>query len=256
MTTTGVAPVGTAPMKSGTRYQIQSRLSGKVLEIPNGSTASGTKVKQKNRTTGADYQLWTIDSVGYGVYKIINAKTGYSLEVANSSYDNVALIQQASYSGTNAQKWKLVGTTDGYQAIVNVNSGKAIDIMNLSSDDTASIIQYEYWRSNNQQWKLVEDNTTGIGTHQIQFRNSAQQLTWAVKSSGRAKSLTFSSAGCSLDAEVSLTSLSGKLVFSGKTAVDNTTTARISLPSNMSNGFYMLTVHSGGESVSTKIFVN
>ena len=76
----------------------------KYLEVQDNSTADGANVRQ-NSDTGLDNQLWKLDPVGDGYYKLIAKHSRKCLEVNNSTADG-ANVQQNEYWDRNNQQWK------------------------------------------------------------------------------------------------------------------------------------------------------
>ena len=64
-------------------YKIVSELSGKVLDIANGSSSSGANIQQFT-WNGTDAQLWKFLDLGDGKY-IIKSKLGTVVDLFNAS---------------------------------------------------------------------------------------------------------------------------------------------------------------------------
>ncbi|WP_137288421.1 glycoside hydrolase family 11 protein [Natronorubrum halophilum] len=111
-------------------------------------------------------------SVENGTYRIQNGNSGKALDVANSSTDDGANVQQYSYGGGSNQQWNVEDTGNGYR-IENVNSGKALDVANSSTDDGANVQQYSDGGSDNQRFYLHDQ---GGGEYHIQPVHSEKAL--------------------------------------------------------------------------------
>ncbi|KAJ9459637.1 putative rhamnogalacturonate lyase A [Diplonema papillatum] len=96
-----------------------------------------------------------------GTYRIISKVSGLVLDVAFSSTENSANVQQYGYIGGTNQQWTVSDAGSGYYKIVNVNSGLALEVMGESTDDGANVVQYDYWGGTNQQWAIEEIGDDG-----------------------------------------------------------------------------------------------
>lgn len=104
-------------------------------------------------------------SVSNGTYQIKNVNSGNVLDVANSSTEDGANIQQYSYGGGSNQQWNVEDTGSGQYRIANVNSGKVLDVANSSTEDGANIQQYSESGADNQRFELHDQ---GGGEYHIQ----------------------------------------------------------------------------------------
>lgn len=108
------------------------------LVIENGSTANGARAVQGQCGSG-EWQI-SLDGIrtlagdpsgsvpGFTDFRIVNAKSGKCLEIADSRKDDGAPAQQWDCrDGLKTQIWQLDGSP-GY--IVNKNSGKVLEIEN------------------------------------------------------------------------------------------------------------------------------
>jgi len=94
---------------NGTRYyQIRNLYSGKLLDVPSGTNVSGTVLQQYAAfPLLADQQLWRLDDLGGGQYKIVNKGNGLSLSVQNASTSNGASVIQETAASDNKQYWTI-----------------------------------------------------------------------------------------------------------------------------------------------------
>ncbi|SFR91524.1 endo-1,4-beta-xylanase [Halomicrobium zhouii] len=103
-------------------------------------------------------------SLSSGTYSIQNVNSGKGLDVANSSTEDGANVQQYSYWGGSNQQWNVEDTGNGYR-IQNVNSGKVLDVANSSTSDGANVQQYSDYGSDNQRFHIHDQ---GSGQYHIQ----------------------------------------------------------------------------------------
>jgi uncharacterized repeat protein (TIGR03803 family) len=134
-------------------FEIVSRNSSKCLDVPNGSTAAGTPVRQST-CNGGTHQQWRLEPGGGGAVRIIARHSGQALDVWGASLDDVAPIIQWPVHGGDNQAWTTELASDGYVRLVVRHSGKAMDVEYASTDDGARVIQYMPHGGANQQWLL------------------------------------------------------------------------------------------------------
>lgn len=103
---------------NGTRYyQVRNLYSGKLLDVPAGTNVSGTVLQQYAAfPLPADQQLWRLNDLGGGQYKIVNKGNGLSLSVEGGSTSNGAKAIQETAASDNRQYWTIsVITNDTYR---------------------------------------------------------------------------------------------------------------------------------------------
>ncbi len=127
---------GIAPIAPTSIVNNNSRLC---LVIENGSTANGARAVQGTCGSG-EWQVSLDGIMTFGAapsdsvslpnnYRIVNAKSGKCLEIADSRKDDGAPAQQWDCrDGLKTQLWELDAKNPGY--IVNKNSGKVLEIEN------------------------------------------------------------------------------------------------------------------------------
>ena len=88
-------------------YHIRNVFSGKLLEVPNATTVSGTQLQQSAESpSAADKQLWRVEQVGTGYTgRIINKGSGLALTNGNASTGNGTAITQEVIGTADKQKW-------------------------------------------------------------------------------------------------------------------------------------------------------
>jgi hypothetical protein len=127
--------------------------SDKCLEVFNASLDDGANVQQANCSNGTN-QLWKLEHVDDGYYRIRANHSGKCLEVFNASLDDGANVQQANYSNGTNQLWKLETVGNGTYKLIAKHSGKCLEVAANSTADGANVQQNEYWGRDNQLWKL------------------------------------------------------------------------------------------------------
>lgn len=141
-------------LNPSTKYKIVNRLSGKSLNIANGSGYTGAKVEQYDYY-GWKSQEWWLQPTGDGYYYIKNAQSDKALSILFSSvYDNAYATQWDLNWGVE-QQWSLEKTWDNYYVLVNRNSGKVLDMSASSKDNGGRAIQYSKNDGWNQEWAFI-----------------------------------------------------------------------------------------------------
>lgn len=126
-------------------YTIQSKVSGKLVEVASADDSDGANVSQWS-DNGHDTQRWIITQRDDNYYSIINLNSAKAMEVYNFGTADGDNVSQWQYWGSDAQKWDIQDRGNGYYVLVNKNSGKALDLWNGDTTDGANIDQ---WTVNN-----------------------------------------------------------------------------------------------------------
>ncbi|MPY56916.1 RICIN domain-containing protein [Streptomyces spongiae] len=150
-TQTALPPLGTG------QYVFVNKNSGRYLDIPQASTASGTAVQQWNNS-GCFCQLFTFQSTGSGAWTIKNVNSNLNLDIGNSSTSAGAAVVQNTPSTADSQKWTLVDAGDGYYELRNVNSGLHAGVAGSSTSNGAPVVQWNDLNNDDQLWKIVRIN--------------------------------------------------------------------------------------------------
>ncbi len=90
-----------------------------------------------------------------GLFTIMGAQSGKSLDIANGSTSQGALIILNAVDGLREQEWQFVPVAGGYYLILNAFTGQALDNTNGSTSNGNLIQQYANLGDANQQWSLV-----------------------------------------------------------------------------------------------------
>lgn len=144
-------------VKAETYYRIQSRISGKYLDIAGDALADGTQLQQWD-LSGGDNQKWKFEYAGNGYYKIRVKHSGKVISVTDSQMHNGANVVQWSDYGGNNQLWRLEGAGQGFYFMRVKHSGKILDL-NASSNSSindAKVIQWNFNGGDNQKWKFIQ----------------------------------------------------------------------------------------------------
>jgi hypothetical protein len=99
-----------------------------VADVANASQADGAPTDLW-ALTGANNQLWTIDSSLDGYYRFKSINSGKCLNVQNASTADGAPVIQWPCGASPNELWKVVRRVIGYQ-LVSKNSGKCLNVQN------------------------------------------------------------------------------------------------------------------------------
>lgn len=133
-------------------YTIQSSVNSRyVLDIANGSTASGANVQlyQSNDTPAQQFKV-THDSQGYVTFT--NVKSGKVLDVYNGTAKNGNNVWQFTSNNSRAQKWIIRKDGNGYSIISALNSNYVLNIANGKAYNGNNVELYSYSGSNSNRW--------------------------------------------------------------------------------------------------------
>jgi endonuclease/exonuclease/phosphatase family metal-dependent hydrolase len=132
---------------------IQPLHSGKCVDVPGASTASGVQLIQYSCHGGANQSFEPIASGAY--YQLRNVNSGLCLSISGSSTaDSAAVVQSACGDYANA-KFTLIPDGSGAFGLRALNSGKCVDISGASSLDGAKVIQYSCHTGANQKFRMT-----------------------------------------------------------------------------------------------------
>ncbi|WP_099905676.1 pectinesterase family protein [Streptomyces sp. TLI_171] len=163
--TVDVQPAGAATVPAAGTYQLAVTKSGMCLDVPSGSTASGTLLQQWGCGSGQSNQQWTLTPVGSGVYQLVNVKSRMCVDVpSGSSASGVQLQQWGCGAGQTNQQWTLVASGSGTFQIVNVRSGLCISDQGASTTAGTAVIQETCTANSNKQWAFRPVGTGAAAT--------------------------------------------------------------------------------------------
>ncbi|TQE37312.1 ricin-type beta-trefoil lectin domain protein [Streptomyces ipomoeae] len=148
---TALPPLGTG------QYVLVNKNSGKYLDIPAASTATGTAADQW-RNSACTCQLFTFQSAGGGAWTIKSVNSNLNLDIRDSSGTAGAAVVQNTASSADSQKWTLTDAGNGYYRLRNVNSTLVVGIGQSSTADGAPVIQWNSLDVDDQLWKIVRIN--------------------------------------------------------------------------------------------------
>ena len=98
------------------------------------------------------------DVLSDGTYVIQSeVNSGYVVEVASGSKENLANVQLYKQNYTDAQGWKVTHDTQGYVTFINVNSEKALDVYSAKANNFQNVDQFAPNDTYAQKWIIKKD---------------------------------------------------------------------------------------------------
>jgi arabinogalactan endo-1,4-beta-galactosidase len=135
----------------GGTTRLQSRKSGKCIDVPGLNQSSGTGLVQYSCGSGWNQQ-WSTESLGNGYWRLKVLHSGQCMNLASQSTSNSIRVVQSSCGSGNSQQWTKEDMGNGYYRLKNRYSGKCADVTGASTADNATVIQYSCGSATNQQW--------------------------------------------------------------------------------------------------------
>ena len=124
-----------------------------VLSVRGNSKENGANV-ELSRSAGAKGEMFTITHLKDGVYRITNATTKKSVEVAKSSKKSGANIQMADQTGSANQQWIIEVGENGFM-FKSAVSGKYLNVNSAQAKRGANVNQRGASAKANQCWTLA-----------------------------------------------------------------------------------------------------
>ncbi len=158
----GSDAIGLGSALDGNEWKIINRQTGQVLQVSNGSTASGGVVNTANYT-GSTSQYWNVTRSNDGYYALFNANSGITMEVYNSSLAEGGRVDQRGTASSYTQQWTVESAGNGYFRIANGNSGKYLTGSGTQAYQSSLSSSYL------QQWQFIRVNQS-TGTLKAQYK--------------------------------------------------------------------------------------
>jgi endoglucanase len=147
------APCPAGSLPSGT-YEIRSRASGDVIDIPRSNSAGGTDLDQWPANNGIN-QRWQVAGLGCGLYTIISVMDGESLDVYGQSTAGGAKVDQWDYWGGGNQQFLIARAATGYYTISSINSMDPVEVPGASGAAGTLLDQAGANGAASQQWSFA-----------------------------------------------------------------------------------------------------
>ena len=179
-------------------YVFQSAMAlPMVLSVHGSSKADGANVELA-RSSGAKGEKFKVKYLKNGIYRITNASTKKSIEVANSSKKSGANIQMASANGDANQQW-IIEVGESGLMLKSVRSGKYLNVHSSQAKRGANVDQRIASGEANQCWTLAPSDWkfyAGATSSAMKLINKAETYEgWRYYWGGRDPSTSFDCAG-------------------------------------------------------------
>lgn len=139
---------------ANTVYRIESRASGKVVDVRSAGTANNTPVIQWPWRNSAN-QKWTFISTGDGYFKIRDQKSGKLLEVGGRSRVNGGTMNIWSDANVFQQHWAVTPIGGDYFILTNRLSQRVLEVPGAPTADGTVLDQWDHNGGGHQQWRLI-----------------------------------------------------------------------------------------------------
>ena len=153
---------------SNGQYVITTALNGSLaLDVENNSFNNGTNIQLYSASQGNQAQIFTIESVGNGYYRIVHTASGKVLDVAGGVAGHVNL-QLYQWNGTKAQLFRFIDAGNGYYYIQNA-LGYYVDVNSGVARNYQNVWVYTGNQTPAQKWKLTAytTNNTNVSSGYI-----------------------------------------------------------------------------------------
>ena len=152
----------TLPAAGGV-YQLAVSKSGKCLDVPSASTASGALLQQWSCTADSPWQQFKLTAVG-SQYQLVNVNSGKCIDVpAGATTSGLRLQQWTCAPAQSNQLWKLTASGTNTFQIVSAATGLCVSDQGASTASGAAIIQETCTANSNKQWAFTPVSTsTGV----------------------------------------------------------------------------------------------
>ncbi|MBQ6384938.1 MAG: RICIN domain-containing protein [Lachnospiraceae bacterium] len=156
----GTVSAGAAVKKLGSDAGISE---GYYVLVPQCAPTRSLNVKNSSRKNGGNINIYSyldkarqvfyIDSIGNGKYRITNKNSGKSVEVKNKS--TKANVRQNSKKSTNRQKWYISKRGSGYVIQSAAYKNRVLTVKNSGNKNKTNVISSPFTGKSGQIWKLV-----------------------------------------------------------------------------------------------------
>ena len=138
-------------------YVIESAVDRNFAIDVKGASSSDKANVQCYKKNGTDAQLFYLQHIANGFYRIINAKSRKVIDLNGAKAVNRQNIWQYHWNGTKAQLWKPEKNADGtYTFVSAVNSGYVLDLRGAKAANGQNIYLYKRNETKAQKWHLVK----------------------------------------------------------------------------------------------------
>lgn len=239
-------------IQSGGIYRINSRVSGKVLDVSGVSTNNGARIHQWDWANG-DNQKWIVTNVGGSNYSIVAVHSNKALDVVDVSTADNAEIQQWDYNGGTNQQWRIEDVGSGYYQIVASHSNKALDVPNGSQNNGTLLVQYAINGGQNQHWQfeLLGTSTRESITANVSLVQAAIKVYPNPVTNG-VLNIDFADLNAKTPLNFSMVDMLGKIVMERNLDLENSS---IMLPSDLQKGMYVVRITDGTKELRENVVV-
>ncbi|HET9210674.1 MAG TPA: RICIN domain-containing protein, partial [Thermoanaerobaculia bacterium] len=118
--------------------------SGQCLDVQEMGKEDGNPVIQWPHHGGLN-QLWSLEKLSDGWFKIVSRNSGKCLQVKDASQEEDAVVEQGTYKGETNQQWTLTLTPFG-NGIYQIKARHSLKCLYASSEEKETPIVQRTWR--------------------------------------------------------------------------------------------------------------
>ncbi len=134
---------------------------GACMDASGSGTADGTQI-QEWWCNGSGAQSYDLQSVGNGVYNLVNTNANKCVDVNGMGTANGTKVQLWDCNGSGAQTFTM-RSINGFSSFVNTNSGKCLDVAGDNPADGTVVQLWDCNGSNAQLWNPAVVGTVSGG---------------------------------------------------------------------------------------------
>ena len=148
------------PISAGSNYNLKPQSAPtSCLDVSAAGTANGTKIQQW-ACNGTAAQVFRPESLGGGVYRLVNPNSGKCVDVVSNGTADGTAVQLWACTGGSAQSFRIDDLGGGKNRVVGSSSNKCLDV---SGANPANGTKVQIWTCNNtnaQVWASAAPATT------------------------------------------------------------------------------------------------
>jgi predicted chitinase len=130
---------------AGTSYNFKPQSApSSCLDVAAAGTADGTRIQQW-ACNGTGAQVFRPESLGGGLYRVVNPNSGKCVDVAAGGTADGTSVQLWTCNGTAAQSFRIDDLGSGKNRIVSSKSSKCLDVSGASTANGAKV---QIWTCN------------------------------------------------------------------------------------------------------------
>lgn len=157
-------------------YTIKASNTNYYLDMQDGINHTNNSITKMSARGTSEAQIWKIEPISAGNFKITNAVTGLSLDGSCANSANACNVSTKSYTNSTWQTWQIIRTNGFYKIKLAFNnkkiSSKNFEAVTLNENDSFNQL-FEIIPSN----KLIKTNKfTDLRGNQTTYKNQTKPI--------------------------------------------------------------------------------